>query len=308
MQDPIQTIQEQYQDTATTDTPVLKSELEELFDRVVALRKHINALTEKQNALRPRTLTNIPGEDGQPLDAVELAVELAVEQEQENTRVERLWNKYAAAIAEKEKERDATQNQAEVLKQRKLDIEHRIQSLKNGVMDAHLDLVEEARNKSENELAMHNAALKDNPTNLQRIVAKRGKRTAESQIRGQIQKKADLERVIPELEAMLSYIEGDFEGQRKLQKQLEKQNLQLVEDLERYESTNGDSERPTYVEFLQSWGGYREGMYQMVASLSEEISADLVDANIAQYVAVQHTNAADTLAARQSGTGNIPML
>jgi hypothetical protein len=306
MQDP-NVIQEQYSDTVTTDTPVLKSELEMLFDQVPKLRQHINELTEKRDSLKPRTMT---GDDSQTMDAVELADE----QELENARVLRLVHKYAAAIAEKEMEYEALQTRIELMKERKRDIEQRIKALKGGTMDAHLDLVARARQASEQELAMHTAVLSDSPTYAQRIIAKRGKRGAERQIRGQIQKEAELRMVIPELEAMLSYLSGDFEGQRKLQKQLEKQSGRLAQQLKQTptgEEPDAPEDRPKFVEFLQPWGGFRDGMYQMVATLSEEISADLVDAQIAKYVPakpVDDETTARELAARHDGTGNYSML
>lgn len=301
----IETSHEQY--LATQETPVLKSELEELFDRIIVLRKQITQLTEKRDALRVHDFTGTTGEFGKPLDDVELADA----QQQENARVTRLRQKYDAAILEKEKERDAVGVQAEALKQRKRYIEHLIKGMKNGTMDAHLAKLADDRAASERELAMHNAVLNDSPTYAQRVAARKGKRSAEMQIRKQIQREADMRRVIPEYEAMVSYIAGDFEGQRKIQQQLEKQRVQLEKQLENTptgEEPLEPEEQPTYVEFLEPWGGYREGMYQMVATLSEEVSADLVDANIAQYVAVQHHDDAADTAARQDGTGNYPML
>ena len=50
---------------------------------------------------------------------------------------------------------------------------------------------------------MDNAILKDNPTDVQRVQANRGKRLNEAQIRNSIQKEADIRRVITELEVGL---------------------------------------------------------------------------------------------------------
>jgi|ERR1019366_2136738 hypothetical protein len=279
---------EYHNDETKDQTPhVFKSELEELFYRVTAQRQRINELTEKRDTIHPEVITHAVDKFGSPLDEVELKDV----QEQENARVERLRQRYDVAIVEKEEEYAATKNQIEVMKQRRRDLEVRIRDLKRGIIPRELGDLAECRATSEHDLAMHTAVLNDNKsTELARVYAHRGKKLAETQIRGQIQKEADYRRVIPELEAMLSYLDGDFEGQRKLQKQLDKQKLQLVKDLKPFES-NGDEvadeqrKQPVFVEFLQPWGGYREGMFQRVASLSEEVSADLVDAKIVQYVA-----------------------
>lgn len=272
-------------DLNETKTPhVLTSEMEDLLVRVQALHKHIAELTDKRDRVHPDTITHRVDHFGAPLDEVELK---AV-QEEENERVRRLRQRYDDAITEKEEEYATIKNQIEVMKQRRRDLEVRIRDLRHRVIPRELGNLEEARKTSEHDLAMHTAVLNDNATELARVYARRGKRLAETQIKGQIRKEADLRRVIPELEAMLSYIDGDFEGQRRLQKQLDKQNLQLVKDLKPFESSAEQQEQsvaPVFIEFLQPWGGYREGMFQRVASLSEEVSADLVDAGVVQYVA-----------------------
>jgi uncharacterized protein YoxC len=270
-----------------TKTPhVLTSEMEDLLVRVQALHKRIDELTEKRDRVHPDPITHAVDKFGSPLDEVELRVV----QEEENERVRRLRQRYDDAITEKEQEYAAVKNQIDVMKQRRRDLEVRIRDLKRGTIARELGNLAEVRATSERDLAMHNAVLNDNATQLARVYARRGKRLAEAQIKGQIRKEADLRRVIPELEAMLSYIDGDFEGQRRLQKQLDKQNMQLVKDLKPFESSaeQQDAQQavaPVFIEFLQPWGGYREGMFQRVASLSEEVSADLVDAGVVQYVA-----------------------
>jgi len=274
------TINEHYNDAPQ---PVHKSEMYVLLDQGVQLRQHINELTKKRDALQSRQIAK-----QDEFDEVEYAQML----DEEAARVSRLRVRYDQTIIEKEEERMVIQNRVESITELKRSIQKRIYELKNRhIIEGELALIEDNRKTSEQELAMHKATLKNNPTNVQRVYAKRGKLGAEAQISHQIQREADLRAVIPELEARLAMLSGDFESQRKLQKQLEKQRGQLAQDLERLQATNqpsnGDEYNPnsTYVEFLQPWGGYREGMFQLVASLSEEVAADLVDAEIVQYVA-----------------------
>jgi hypothetical protein len=138
--------------------------------------------------------------------------------DEEATRVVRLRERYDQTIIEKEEEMNALQARVESIKELMRNIEKRIYELKHRhIIEGELALIMDSRKTSERELATHNEVLKNNPTNVQRVYAKRGKHHAEAQIRHQIQKEADLRQVIPELEARLAMLSGDFESQRKLQ-------------------------------------------------------------------------------------------
>jgi hypothetical protein len=275
-----------------------RSQKDIILDDVVVIRSHLTDLTARRDNLRPRTFTH---DDPIYLKALE---------EEEHERLVKVRTTYDAAIAEDEQRIENKKQELTKLKKYVKDQKMRMNDYRRRVLPKNLGDIEQERVDAEANLAMHTNKLNDSPSHVDRVYAERGKRLAEAKLRTLTEKERNLRRTIPEMEADIANIEGDWDAQRRAMKELDKQRKQYEKQAESMPKETGRADdTPLYVKFLEPWGGYNENSCQMISALSEEVAADLADNGIVEIVNAPHQGvSAETTLARQTAMANYRIL